>query len=437
MHAFEPAPVDADHRRRHDDRRGRGRGRTEGRRRAPVPAPRPRDLARRHPAARRRARVEGPADRSPLTFLIASWTTASRASNRPSATWKQAVGRIERRLAAIERSVAAPAASGPSSDLRPSDLPPYRALPAPPDLSVPPAAVSGGDDLVTVLSFVGRTFVALGGAYLLRALTDAAIVPLPQGIALGLAYALDWLVMSDRAAAAGRPTSAAFHGLVASIIAFPLIWESVTRFQLLTPNAAAIALTLVTALMLAAALRQRSQALAWIAVVGALVTSLALVAATRVVLPFAGRHDRAGRGDALDRVQRRLGAAAVARGAGRRPDGARARRCASSSGSWPDPPARGHRGAAAAADRLSRQRRRAHARPRPRRERVRRSADGGGARGRIRRRGLRRAGHRLRRGGARGDQPARSASAVTAWRSPSSRASRGCAATSTSTRRSG
>jgi hypothetical protein len=138
-----------------------------------------------------------------------------------------------------------------------------------------------------VLSFVGRTFVALGGAFLLRALTDAAIVPLPQGTALGLAYAFVWLVMSDRAAASRQPTSAAFHGLVAVIVAFPLIWESVTRFQLLTPGAAAIALTIVSTLMLAAALRQRSQTLAWLAVLAALGTSLALVAATRVVLPFA------------------------------------------------------------------------------------------------------------------------------------------------------
>jgi hypothetical protein len=138
-----------------------------------------------------------------------------------------------------------------------------------------------------MLSFVGRTFVALGGAYLLRALTDAALVPLPQGTALGLAYAMGWLVMSDLAGAANRRTSAAFHGLVSTIIAFPLLWESVTRFQLLTPNAAAIGVTLVTALTLAAALRQGSQVLAWIGVLAALTTSLALVAATGVVLPFA------------------------------------------------------------------------------------------------------------------------------------------------------
>ena len=189
-----------------------------------------------------------------------------------------------------------------------------------------------------MLSFVGRTFVALGGAYLLRALTDAAVVPPPQGLALGVIYALAWLVMSDRAGAANQRTSAAFHGLVATIIAFPLIWESVTRFQLLTPNTAALALALVTSLTLAVALRQRSQPLAWIAVLAALATPLALVAATRVVLPFAGFTIALGVatlwiGYSADWVLLRWPAAAVADLM------VLALAARAANGSWPDPPA--------------------------------------------------------------------------------------------------
>jgi hypothetical protein len=195
-----------------------------------------------------------------------------------------ALDRIERRLDVIE-GAAGPVPGRPA----PPGLPEMSGLPDPREPAHwPTLPVRDREDLISTLSFVGRTFVALGGAYLLRALTDAALVPLPQGIGLGLIYALGWLVMSDRAGAARRRTSAAFHGLVAAIIAFPLIMESVTRFQLLTPNAAALALVLVTALTLATALRQRSQPLAWIAVVASVATSLALVAATRAVVPFAG-----------------------------------------------------------------------------------------------------------------------------------------------------
>ena len=241
---------------------------------------------------------------------------------------RQSVGNLEHRLAGVERAAAATGAG----DADPAASPAHPDLPAASALPVP-----ARDDLVTMLSFVGRTFVALGGAYLFRALTDAAVVRLPQGIALGLAYAMGWLVMSDRAGAANRRTSAAFHGLVATIIAYPLLWESVTRFQLLTPNAAALALALVTTLTLAVALRQRLPVLAWIAVLAALATSIALVTATRVVLPFAGVAITLGIatlwiGYSADWVLLRWPAALVA-------DLmvlALAARVAS--GSWPDPP---------------------------------------------------------------------------------------------------
>ena len=281
---------------------------------------------------------------------------------------EQSIARIEQRLDALEgavvaagaRDMPAPAAqSGHAAESAPPALPAPAALPA-----------LSRDDLVTTLSFVGRTFVALGGAFLLRALTDAAVVPVPQGIALGLAYALGWLAMSDRAGAANRRTSAAFHGLVATIVAFPLIWESVTRFQLLTPNAAAFTLAFVTALALAVALRQRSQVLAWIAVLAALATSLALVAATGVVLPFTTVTIALGIatlwiGYSADWVLLRWPAALVA-------DLmvlALAERVASGRLGGPARP--GHRPPVAAPDRTPRQRRDADARPGPRRERVR------------------------------------------------------------------
>jgi hypothetical protein len=249
---------------------------------------------------------------------------------------QQSIGAIEHRVAVIERAVAA---TGTGQADRPS-------LPVPPSdpasaahLVEPAHPAFARDDLVTTLSFVGRTFVALGGAYLLRALTDAAVLPLPLGTALGLAYAMGWLVMSDRAGSANRHTSAAFHGLVATIIAFPLLWESVTRFLLLTPEAAALAMALVTGVMLAVALRQRSQVLAWIGVLAALVTSLALVTATGVVLPFAVVCIALGVatlwiGYSVDWVLLRWPAALVADLM------VLALAARVSSGSWPDPPAR-------------------------------------------------------------------------------------------------
>jgi hypothetical protein len=149
------------------------------------------------------------------------------------------------------------------------------------------AGFESGSDLAAILSLIGRTFVALGGAYLLRALTDSQLLAQPVGVALGLAYAIGWLGLADHEGAAARQASAAFHAFVAAIIAFPLLWETVTRFRLLSTDTSALAVALVTTIGLAVAVRRRLQPVAWISVLGALVTILALISSTGSVVPFA------------------------------------------------------------------------------------------------------------------------------------------------------
>ena len=75
-----------------------------------------------------------------------------------------------------------------------------------------------------VLSLIGRTFVILGGAYLLRALTESGSVPQSSGIVLGFAYASVWIGAADRAAVQ-RPASGLFHGLAGLIIGVALLWK--------------------------------------------------------------------------------------------------------------------------------------------------------------------------------------------------------------------
>src|SRR5262245_17912642 len=53
---------------------------------------------------------------------------------------------------------------------------------------------------VPVLALAGRVLLALAGAYLIRTLSDAGVLSLRSGAALGLAYALAWTLMADRAA---------------------------------------------------------------------------------------------------------------------------------------------------------------------------------------------------------------------------------------------
>lgn len=138
------------------------------------------------------------------------------------------------------------------------------------------------------LSLTGRSCLVLGGAFLVRALTDASVVPRELGVALGVAYALSWIVMGDLAGARGRLLSSAFHGVSATIIAFPLVWEAVTTFKVLSPLAAASVILGVTALAFAVAWRRSLAVLAWTVTLGAVCTAFGLAVVCRSMEVFSG-----------------------------------------------------------------------------------------------------------------------------------------------------
>jgi hypothetical protein len=144
------------------------------------------------------------------------------------------------------------------------------------------AAVPGG-----ALPLVGRTLVVLGGAYLLRAFTDAGLIPGRAGALAGLAYAAAWLVVADRAAAAGRRTSAVFHGFAAVGIAYPLLWETTARFALIAPAVSASALLAFFALGLAVAWRHGLGEVASANVLFAAITAMGLLVRTGDLVTFA------------------------------------------------------------------------------------------------------------------------------------------------------
>ncbi len=136
------------------------------------------------------------------------------------------------------------------------------------------------------IALVGRTLIVLGGAYLFRAISDTGVVPAQIGALVALLYAAWWLVQADRSAGKGQKLSASFHGVAASLIAFPLIWETTLRFQLFSPTAAAAALVGFVALGLAVTWRRELRGLAWIIIVFNLVAAVVLLVGTRDFLSF-------------------------------------------------------------------------------------------------------------------------------------------------------
>jgi hypothetical protein len=146
------------------------------------------------------------------------------------------------------------------------------------------AAGAGVPSAASAFTFVGRTLLVLAGAFVLRALTDAGTLAAPLGVALGLAYAGTWIALADRAGRAGASWSAGFHGATAAVVGFPLLFEAVFKFRLLSPAAASALLAGLTGVALAVAARRRLEGLAWLVSLAGAATASALALA-----PLTGR----------------------------------------------------------------------------------------------------------------------------------------------------
>ncbi|RMG45519.1 MAG: hypothetical protein D6718_07205 [Acidobacteria bacterium] len=194
--------------------------------------------------------------------------------NRPDL--EQRVAELERRLDRIERRVEALAAAGPEA----------WTVAEVPETAAPPTR-SRGPRPAAWLALTGRTFVVLAGAFAWRALTESGVLPQEAGTALGIAYALVWLVMADRAAARDDRLSAGFHGLATALIAFPLVGEATAKFGFLTPTQGAVALSIAAGGALLLAWRRHLRGLAWTMTSAAVATAWALAVATQRFVPYA------------------------------------------------------------------------------------------------------------------------------------------------------
>jgi hypothetical protein len=95
------------------------------------------------------------------------------------------------------------------------------ALPTPAILQTPSAAL---------LPVLGRALLGLAGAYLLRALTESGTFSVRTGVAVGLVYAMLWLVWAARTPAEKR-LETALHGLTSVLVLAPLLFEATARFH--------------------------------------------------------------------------------------------------------------------------------------------------------------------------------------------------------------
>jgi len=194
-------------------------------------------------------------------------------------------GPADTRLQALEEKVTQLVERVDQLERRLSGLPPLPpAWPDAPQLESPSARA----EMTRWVTFLGRSCVVLGGAFLIRALTDGRILPGGLGVTLGILFAATWVYFSHRAATGGATVSAGFHGVVAAIIAYPLILESTMRLGVMSPWAAALTLVGFTALLLMASWRDQLGWLAWVGVLSCLFTTIVLLRATPARAEFIG-----------------------------------------------------------------------------------------------------------------------------------------------------
>jgi hypothetical protein len=143
----------------------------------------------------------------------------------------------------------------------------------------PSAEMPGG---VPVL---GKAVLGIAGAYLLRAIAESGSIPKLPVLMLAIVYAALWMVWAVRTHAASRFASVTY-GITAVLILSPLLWESTVRFQVLAPGFAAVVLISFVALALALAWQHNLQVIPWIATLSTVITALALIIATRELVPF-------------------------------------------------------------------------------------------------------------------------------------------------------
>ena len=135
------------------------------------------------------------------------------------------------------------------------------------------------------LSLTGVLVLAFGGAYCLRALTESRLVPDAVGVALGLAYAAIWIWNADRCARNSRRRNAIFHTATAAGIAYPLVWETTTRFHWVTPAAGGAIAAILGLVILGVAWRDEQQSIAWIGSIGSIAVMLS-IASPPTLLPL-------------------------------------------------------------------------------------------------------------------------------------------------------
>jgi hypothetical protein len=161
---------------------------------------------------------------------------------------------------------------------------PASAAASPAALSAPLASTEFGDT-TALTGLIGKSLLGLALAYLLRALTENASLPVAAGVGLGLVYALGWLIWAARTPASETLT-VSLRALTSVLIMAPLLWEANLRFQAVTSWQTAGILVLFSVFGLGISWRKNLTAVALVSSLAGLFLASALLLKTHDLLPY-------------------------------------------------------------------------------------------------------------------------------------------------------
>ncbi|MGD0646855.1 MAG: hypothetical protein ABR971_02600 [Acidobacteriaceae bacterium] len=168
----------------------------------------------------------------------------------------------------------------------PSEVPGGFPTPAPLEIPTPHHVESSPvADAGATFSVFGKAMLGIAGAYLLRAVAESGSFPKLGVVALAIAYAVLWMVWAARVPATQRLASTTYAATSALILA-PMLWELTLRFNILSPTSAACALGAFVLAAYALAWKRNLVSIVWVAVLTTALTAIALLIATRAMLPF-------------------------------------------------------------------------------------------------------------------------------------------------------
>ena len=132
---------------------------------------------------------------------------------------------------------------------------------------------------------VGKAFLGIAGAYVLRALAESGSLATVVIAPVALAYAGMWLFWAARARN-NVPFSTGAYAATSAFIFSPMLWELTVRFKVLPDTVTALLLVAFVVFAGSLARKRELTSLVWICAFSASLTSFVLLISTRDPAPF-------------------------------------------------------------------------------------------------------------------------------------------------------